>query len=138
VLGADETKRLSTAGQMRSRSCRVLNDSQKKCACCADRALRPVQTIATFWWMKRAPLIALLVVGVLLAGGGVAMNATPFSGGSYGWTAYSPLSATAYLPGGLWRPVWRSTIGLVLLAVGAGTTGAALVALVLRRPEPEA
>lgn len=83
--------------------------------------------------MGRRLLITLLVLGVVCAGFGVALAGNPYSTGSFGWTAYSPLSSASYQPIDITWLVWAPRIGLALAAVGAGTTGAALSALVLRR-----
>ena len=76
-------------------------------------------------------LTSLLVVGVICAGAGVSLTANPFGPASFGWTAYSPLSDTAYQPIDLTWFTWAPRVGLALLAVGAGSAGAALSALVL-------
>ncbi|MGT2427403.1 hypothetical protein [Amnibacterium kyonggiense] len=85
--------------------------------------------------MKRW-LVALLVAGVVCAAVGVALNGDPFDAPSFGWTAYAPLAHSAYEPVNLTWLSWSKRIGLILLASGAGSTGAAISALaILRRPE---
>lgn len=79
--------------------------------------------------MTRWPLILLLVVGVVCAGSGVALIGNPFHTPTFGWTAYAPLAGAVDVN----RLIWAPRIGTLLLAVGAGCTGAALAALVLRR-----
>jgi heme/copper-type cytochrome/quinol oxidase subunit 1 len=74
---------------------------------------------------------ALLVVGVLCAGAGVALSGNPFAAARFEWTAYAPLSSAH--PIDLTWLIWAPRIGLALVAIGAGTSGAALAALVLRR-----
>jgi len=78
--------------------------------------------------MSRWPLIVLLVAGVVCAGIGVALIGNPFDVPTFGWTAYAPLTGPVDVT---WL-VWEPRIGTLLLAVGAGCTGAALAALVLR------
>ncbi|RIX31073.1 hypothetical protein [Amnibacterium setariae] len=88
--------------------------------------------------MKRWPLVVLLVAGVVCAGIGVVVGGNPFQPATFGWTAYSPLSGERYRPiDPVWL-VWAPRIGFLLLAVGAGSAGAALAALVLRRPSRSA
>lgn len=84
--------------------------------------------------MSRRLPAGLIVVGIICAGVGIALDGSPVAGASFGWTAYSPLSATAYRPADLTWLAWAPRIGLALLAIGAGTAGAALSALVLLRP----
>jgi heme/copper-type cytochrome/quinol oxidase subunit 1 len=86
--------------------------------------------------MKRRLTIALLIAGVVCAGAGIALAGDPFAPASFGWTAYSPLSNATYQPVDLTWLAWTRRIGLALLALGAGSAGAALSALVLigRRP----
>ena len=83
--------------------------------------------------MKRRLLIALLVVGVICAGAGIALDGNPFGAASFGWTAYSPLSHATYQPVDLAWLTWAPRVGLALLTLGAGSAGAALTALVLLR-----
>ena len=83
--------------------------------------------------VPRWSLIALVALGVVCGGIGAALLGDPFSTIGSGWTAYSPLSSETYRP---FDPAWLLTahrIGLALLPLGAGTTGAAIAALVLRR-----
>lgn len=82
--------------------------------------------------MQRRLLIALLVAGVVCAGVGVALAGNPFGGAaSFGWTAYSPLSGERYQPIDPTWLLWRPRVGLALLAIGAGSAGAALSALIV-------
>ena len=83
--------------------------------------------------MPRRVLWVLLVAGVVCAGVGTGLLLSPPSLGaaSFGWTAYSPLSSTAYVPFSI---VWGPKIGVALLALGAGSTGGVITALSLRRP----
>lgn len=85
--------------------------------------------------VPRLLLPSLFIVAVLCAGFGldVVLTGGPFGTISYGWTAYSPLSSTAYLPAGLFREQVVPKIGLALFAIGAGSTGAIATALLLRR-----
>jgi len=83
--------------------------------------------------MTRWPLIVLLVVGVVCAGIGVALVGNPFHTPTFGWTADAPLAGSASGPIDTNWLVWAPRIGTLLLALGAGCTGAALAALVLRR-----
>lgn len=80
-------------------------------------------------------MIALLAAGVLCAGVGAGLTVTfsPAHVANIGWTAYSPLSSTVYRPIDPAWLVWAPRVGAALLALGAGTTGAALAALVLGR-----
>jgi heme/copper-type cytochrome/quinol oxidase subunit 1 len=78
--------------------------------------------------MRRPLLIVLLALGVVCAGAGVALVGNPFDVPRFGWTAYSPLSGEAYLPDVTWL-TWAPRIGTALLAIGAGSTGAAVSAL---------
>jgi heme/copper-type cytochrome/quinol oxidase subunit 1 len=88
--------------------------------------------------MPRWSLIVLLVAAVVCAGIGVglAVPLTPLGDAGSGWTAYSPLSKTVY--SGSYEPIdvtwsfWGRRIGVVLLALGAGTSGAVLVALLTK------
>lgn len=95
--------------------------------------------------MPRWTLVALLALAVICAGIGTGLTAAsiPFSAAGFGWTAYSPLSSTVY--SGSYTPVdttwliWEPRLGLALLALGAGTTGAVVVALLAgRRMRPSA
>lgn len=81
--------------------------------------------------MRRSRLIVLLVLGAVCAGIGAALALSAPAPASTGWTAYSPLSSSAYQPS---DATWAPRVGLALLTVGAGTTGAAMAALVLVRP----
>lgn len=89
--------------------------------------------------MPRWTLILLLVAAIVCASAGASLTAafTPFSAASFGWTAYSPLSSTAYSAG--FTPInttwlmWAPRIGVALVALGAGTSGAVIVALLGQR-----
>ena len=86
--------------------------------------------------MPRWSLVLLLATAVVCAGVGAALLLTPSGAASFGWTAYSPLSPSdngRYMPLDLTWLEWRPRIGTALLAAGAGTTGAALSALLLQR-----
>lgn len=89
--------------------------------------------------MPRWSLIVLTVAAVVCAGIGVSFIGafTPLGADGFGWTAYAPLSTTVY--SGSYAPInttwvlWAPRLGVILLALGAGTTGAAFTALFLRR-----
>lgn len=83
--------------------------------------------------MQRRHLAILLVLAVLCAGAGVALVGNPFAPVHFGWTAYAPLAGSAYRPVDPTWLIWAPRIGFVLLSLGAGTAGAAIAALVLRR-----
>ena len=83
--------------------------------------------------MKRSLLAALLLLGVVCAAVGVALAGNPFSTPSFGWTAYSPLADATYRPYDPAWLTWAPRIGLALVALGAGTSGASLAVLVLQR-----
>ena len=76
-------------------------------------------------------LIALLAVGVVCAGVGVAFTRVTLGAASFGWTAYAPLSGESYVPINVTWLTWAPRIGVALLAIGAGSAGAAVSALVL-------
>jgi heme/copper-type cytochrome/quinol oxidase subunit 1 len=80
-------------------------------------------------------VVALLAAGVLCAGVGTGLMvaSSPARVAGFGWTAYSPLSSTAYRPIDPTWLIWVPRAGAALLALGAGTAGAALAALVLGR-----
>lgn len=81
--------------------------------------------------MKHWILATLLVASTICAGAGIVLSGNPFAPASFGWTAYSPLSSASYQPV---NPTWLALapkIGLALLAIGAGSAGAVLSALVL-------
>ncbi|MGN6444715.1 hypothetical protein [Amnibacterium sp.] len=82
----------------------------------------------------RALLVLLLVAAVLCAGVGTALVLSSAGAASYGWTAYAPLSGTSSRPVDLTWLLWRPRIGLALLALGAGSTGALIVALFSSSP----
>ncbi|GAA4755270.1 hypothetical protein GCM10025783_30560 [Amnibacterium soli] len=88
--------------------------------------------------MPRWTLLVLLIVGVICAGIGTILL-DPVHTASFGWTAYAPLSRSIHSGNAVYTPIdptwlqWRPRIGATLLALGAGTTGAALVALLTRR-----
>jgi heme/copper-type cytochrome/quinol oxidase subunit 1 len=85
--------------------------------------------------MPRWSLIVLLALAVICAGIGTSLTAavTPYGAASFGWTAYAPLSKTVY--SGSYTPInttwllWAPRLGVALLALGAGTTGAIAAAL---------
>ena len=87
--------------------------------------------------MPRWALVLLLVAAVVCAGVGTGML-NPIGAARFGWTAYAPLSVhsgdAVYTPVDLVWLSWQPRIGAMLLALGAGTAGAALVALLVRRP----
>lgn len=89
--------------------------------------------------MPRWSLIVLLALAVICAGIGTGLTAAfaPFGAASFGWTAYAPLPKTVYSGGytpiNVFWLIWVPRLGVALLAVGAGTTGAAIVALLVRR-----
>jgi heme/copper-type cytochrome/quinol oxidase subunit 1 len=87
--------------------------------------------------MPRWALVLLLVAAVVCAGIGMGLL-NPTGTARFGWTAYAPLSVhsgdAVYMPVDLVWLSWQPRIGAMLLALGAGTAGAALVALLLRRP----
>ena len=91
--------------------------------------------------MPRWTLILILAAAVICAGIGTSLTAafTPYGAASFGWTAYAPLSSTVY-SGSYTRInttwlIWAPRLGVALLAIGAGTTGAAIVGLLgHRRP----
>jgi heme/copper-type cytochrome/quinol oxidase subunit 1 len=84
--------------------------------------------------MPRWSLVVLVVLGVVCAGIGVGLTDVFSRAPAFGWTAYSPLSKTVY--SGSYEPIdptwslWRPRLGIGLLALGAGTTGAVAVALI--------
>lgn len=88
--------------------------------------------------MLRWSLVALVGAAVICAGIGVSLTgaSTPFGAASFEGTAYAPLSKTVYL--GSYTPInttwllWVPRFGIALLALGAGTTGAVITALLLR------
>lgn len=89
--------------------------------------------------VPRWSLVVLAVAAVVCAGIGVSLTGafTPFGAASFGWTAYAPLSKTVY--SGSYAPidttwlVWAPRLGVALLALGAGTAGVVIAALLLRR-----
>lgn len=89
--------------------------------------------------MPRWSLVVLAVVAVVCAGVGVGLTGafTPSRVAGFGWTAYAPLSKTVY--SGSYTPIdttwllWAPRVGVALLAVGAGTAGAVVSALLLLR-----
>lgn len=92
--------------------------------------------------MPRWSLVVLVVAAVVCAGVGVSLTGafSPFGAASFGWTAYAPLSKTAY--SGSYTPInttwllWGPRLGIALLALGAGTTGGIITALLLQRRTP--
>lgn len=88
--------------------------------------------------MPRWLLIPLLAGAVVCAGVGVDLTAAfaSFGAAGFGWTAYAPLGKTVY--SGSYEPLdttwllWAPRLGVALIALGAGATGAALTALLLR------
>jgi heme/copper-type cytochrome/quinol oxidase subunit 1 len=86
--------------------------------------------------MPRWALFVLLIAAVVCAGIGTSLL-DPLARASFGWTAYSPLSVHSV--SAVYRPIdptwlqWRPRVGAALLALGAGATGAFLVALVTTR-----
>lgn len=89
--------------------------------------------------MPRWSLIVLLAVAIVCAGIGTDLTAAFAPGGpaGFGWTAYAPLPRTVY--SGSYTPiditwlVWAPRLGVALLALGAGTAGAVVVALITGR-----
>lgn len=89
--------------------------------------------------MPRWCLIVLLAAAVICAGIGTSLTAAfaPYGAASFGWTAYAPLSKTVY--SGSYTPInttwllWAPRLGVALLALGAGTTGAVTAALLTGR-----
>ena len=78
--------------------------------------------------MRGWVLWAILVSGVVCAAVGTAVLQESSGAASFGWTAYAPLSDVTY------RPLANGwVLASALVALGAGTVGAAATALILRR-----
>jgi len=88
--------------------------------------------------------VTLVALGVLCAAAGttLVLRGTLFGGPAWGWTAYAPLSlysgGSRYTALDPVRLAWARPLGAALLAAGAGTSGAAVAALVLRSRPPGA
>ena len=86
--------------------------------------------------MSRRLLVVLLLSGVVCAGVGAGLLDPLHLDGSR-WTAWSPLRIAS--DNGVYLPVdpvwfeWRPRLGALLLALGAGTSGAGVAALVVLR-----
>ena len=77
--------------------------------------------------MRRSVLTAVTLLGVAVAAIGVWVS-TGRRSASFGWTAYSPLSAEAY-PVVVGPPWWA----VALIAVGCLATGSAVTLLLVQR-----
>jgi heme/copper-type cytochrome/quinol oxidase subunit 1 len=79
--------------------------------------------------MIRLGFAVAAVLGAAMAIWGAAVVLAPSRIRGFGWTAYAPLSRTAYAP-----PSGPDLPGLALVIVGSALVGAGITGLVLARP----